>query len=207
MIKIKNIVFDLGGVIIDLDHDCAVRRFKDLGISQAEALLNPYEQRGIFLDLENGKLDLPAFCRELSRYAGRNLSEEEVSYAWKGFIVEVPQYKLDYIAGLRANYKVCLLSNTNPVIMGWARSSAFSAAGRPITDYFDKIYASYEVGITKPDRRIFELMLKSNVFLPSETLFVDDGEKNVAMGKSLGLLTYKPENKEDWRNALTSILF
>jgi putative hydrolase of the HAD superfamily len=203
---IKNIIFDLGGVIVDLDHDCAVRRFKDLGIADAEKLVDPYEQKDFFLDFENGRLDLPAFCRKLSLYVGREMLMEDVAHAWMGFIVAVPQYKLDYIAGLRKKYTVCLLSNTNPVVMGWARTGSFSEAGRPVTDYFDKIYASYEIGITKPDRRIFEHVLNDNVFLSCETLFVDDGEKNVIVGKSLGMEIYKPENGEDWREALDRIL-
>ncbi|GHV47676.1 D-ribitol-5-phosphate phosphatase [Bacteroidia bacterium] len=206
MSAIKNIIFDLGGVIIDLDQQCAVKRFEELGIADAKNLLDPYEQKGLFLDLESGRIDLPGFCRELSRYAGKELPEEAVSHAWMGFIVDVPQYKLDYILELRKAYKVCLLSNTNPVVLDWAKTSAFSKAGKPITAYFDKIYASYEVGITKPDVRIFELILKNNVFLPSETLFVDDGEKNIAVGKSLGMLTYQPKNKEDWREEIAKLL-
>ncbi|MDR0536874.1 MAG: HAD family phosphatase [Tannerellaceae bacterium] len=206
MSQIKHIVFDLGGVIIHLDHSCAVRRFESIGISNAAALLNPYEQKGIFLDFENGKLDMPSFCRELSKYAGRELTKAEVVNAWKGFIVEVPQYKLDYISELRKTHRVSLLSNTNPAIMEWARSTDFSEVGLPITSFFDAIYTSYEIGITKPDRRIFEYMLKRNVFLSSETLFVDDGEKNVKTGESLGMFIYKPENGEDWRDKITNLL-
>ena len=204
---IKNIIFDLGGVLIDLDHSEAVRRFKDLGVTDADALLDPYEQKGLFLDFESGRTDLPGFCRALSLRNGKEFKEEDIARAWMGFIVEAPQYKLDYILELRKrSYTVCLLSNTNPVVLGWAKTKAFSEAGKPITDYFDKIYASFEVGITKPDIRIFEFVLKDNVFLPSETLFVDDGEKNVVAGESLGMRVLQPRNGDDWRQNVEKLL-
>jgi len=206
MSTIKNIVFDLGGVILDLDRSCAVRRFEELGIANAEELLDPYEQTDVFLELETGRIDMSGFCDTLSRYAGKALSEEAVRHAWMGFIVDVSQEKLDYILELRKKYKVYMLSNTNPVIMGWARTAAFTPAGRPITDYFDKIYTSYEIGITKPDIRIFEYMLDDSRMIPEETLFVDDGAKNITAGRSLGMLTCQPENKEDWRETVAKLL-
>jgi len=203
---IKNIVFDLGGVLIELDTQRPIDRFKEIGVSDAEKLLDPYEQKGIFLDLENGKTDLRGFCTELSRHAGKEISEEDVTYGWLEFVEDVPQYKLDYLLKLKEKYKVYLLSNTNPVIMRWARSSVFSPAGRPLTDYVDKIYASYEVGITKPDPGIFEYMLSDAQMVPSETLFIDDGKRNVEVGASLGMHVYMPANGEDWRGAIDLIL-
>ncbi|MDR1938055.1 MAG: HAD family phosphatase, partial [Tannerellaceae bacterium] len=146
MSTIKNIVFDLGGVVIDLDITCSMQRFEKLGIKNIGEILDAYEQRGIFLALERGEVDLPGFCDALSQYAGKTLSIEEVTYAWLGFIVDVPQYKLDYILELRKRYRVFLLSNTNPAIFEWAQTAGFSPACRPIGDYFDKIYVSYKLG-------------------------------------------------------------
>jgi putative hydrolase of the HAD superfamily len=206
MSTIKNIVFDLGGVVIDLDVACALRRFEALGIPQVETILNAYEQKGIFLELERGETDRKEFCRKLSLYTGKELTDEAVEHAWMGFIVDVPQAKLDYILELRKSYRVCLLSNTNPFIFDWAQTVAFSPAGRPIGDYFDKLYASYRIGLTKPDPRIFEYMLNDSGMQASETLFVDDGEKNTASARSLGMPAYQPLNKEDWREAVSSLL-
>jgi putative hydrolase of the HAD superfamily len=207
MSAIKNIIFDLGGVIVDLEHQEAVRRFQELGVTDAEELLDPYQQKGLFLDFESGRIDLPGFCRALGAGKGIEFREEDIAHAWMGFIVEAPQYKLDYILELRKlSYHVCLLSNTNPVVLSWAETKAFSKAGKPISYYFDRIYASFELGLTKPDIRIFEHVLKDNVFLPSETLFVDDGEKNVIAGKSLGMKVLQPRNGEDWREAVGDLL-
>lgn len=204
---IKNIVFDLGGVIMDLDRDCSVRRFEALGVSDAEQLIDAYEQKGIFLQVENGELDAEGFRQQLSQHAGRELSYDEVFSGWMGFIVEVPQYKLDYLLALRKEYKVYILSNTNPYIMdGWARTPQFSAAGRPLSDYCEKIYASFEIGITKPSTRIFQHMLDDGGMVPQETLFIDDGRRNVEMAADMGMHIYQPENKEDWRDPISRIL-
>ncbi len=204
---IKNIVFDLGGVVIDLDRDQAVRRFEKIGVTDAEQLIDTYEQKGIFLEVENGTIDADTFCRKLSEYTGKDLSFDDITWAWLGFVVDVPQAKLDYILQLRNKYRVYLLSNTNPFIqLEWAQTDKFTPAGKPLNDYFDKLYTSYEIGVTKPDIRIFEYMLKDSGMIPSETLFVDDGKKNIEVGASLGMITYQPENKEDWRKPIDEIL-
>lgn len=206
MKTIRNIVFDLGGVLIDLDHAQAVRRFEEIGVADAEQLLDPYEQKGFFLELENGKIDTETFCRKLCEHTGKSLSYEAICYAWMGFIRQVPQYKLDFLLELRQAYRVYLLSNTNPIIQSWARSEAFTSAGRPISAYFDKMYTSYEVGGTKPAVAIFQRMIEDAPLIPGETLFVDDGRSNIQVGKELGFHTYQPENGEDWREAVLQIL-
>jgi putative hydrolase of the HAD superfamily len=206
MTTIKNIVFDLGGVIIELDITRSIQRFVELGIKNINEILDPYEQRGVFLELERGQIDLPAFRQALSQYAGKELSTKEVEYAWMGFVVDVPQYKLDCILELKKTHKVCLLSNTNPVIYEWAQTAAFSEAGLPITHYFDALYVSYKIGMTKPDPRIFEYMLTHGNMIAAETLFVDDGERNIAVARSLGIQTYQPQNGEDWREAVDRLL-
>ena len=207
MTKIKNIVFDLGGVLIDLSHDQAVRRFEEIGVVDAAQLLDPYEQKGIFLEVENGTITPDEYCQKLREHTGKDLSYEEIKHAWLGFIVDVPQYKLDHLLKLREHYNVYLLSNTNPIIQeGWARTDQFSAAGRPIGDYFDKMYTSYEVGVTKPDRKIFDYMIADSGLIPYETLFVDDAKSNVEVGRNLGFQAYQPANGEDWREAVDKIL-
>lgn len=207
MTKIKNIVFDLGGVLIELDHGQAVRRFEDIGVDDAEQLLDPYEQKGIFLEVENGTITAEEHYEKLRKHTGKDIPYEDIQHAWLGFIADTPQYKLDYLLKLREHYNVYLLSNTNPIIQeGWARTDQFTPAGRPIGSYFDKMYTSYEVGVTKPDRKIFDYMIADSGLIPSETLFVDDAKSNVEVGRSLGFQTYQPVNGEDWREAVDKIL-
>ena len=90
--------------------------------------------------------------------------------------------------------------------MGWARSNAFTSAGKPLDAYVDKIYTSYEAGSTKPDSGIFNYMIKDSKLNPAETICVDDGAANSVIGKELGFITMQPENGEDWRQKLEKLL-
>ncbi|MDR0682197.1 MAG: HAD family phosphatase [Dysgonamonadaceae bacterium] len=197
---IRNIVFDLGGVLITLDREKAVRRFKEAGLENAEKLLDPYHQKGIFLELEEGKLSQEEFYEALRKEAGKYISNEAIDSGWFGFLKEVPEYKLDMLEDLRERgYRLYLLSNTNPIVMDWALSSAFSSKGKSLDLYFDKLYLSYQIGCTKPAAKIFEEVFKDSEIIPAETLFIDDGSANIEMGKKLGMKTYQPLNGEDFR--------
>ncbi len=199
MDNIKNIIFDLGGVIITLDHERAVNRFLEVGVDNARELLDPYHQKGIFLELEEGTLSREGFYEALREESGKNISNENIDYGWFGFLKETPDYKLEMLEELRKKYNLYLLSNTNPIIMSWARTGDFSGKGKRLDDYFDKLYLSYELGVTKPDKAIFDHLISDSGINPAETLFIDDGAANIGMGKSLGMKTYQPKNGEDFR--------
>lgn len=200
--KIKNIAFDLGGVVLALSYEQAVQRFEEIGLKNARQHLDAFEQKGIFGDLESGRITAEDFRRELSVLVGRNLTAEECYTAWHGYVDHVPQHNLDTILSLRARgYKVCLLSNTNPYMMQWANKD-FDGKGHPISYFFDALYLSYECKVMKPNREIFEIMLKGQASLPQETIFIDDGPRNVEVATAMGMLTLCPRNNEDWTEAL-----
>lgn len=203
---IRNIAFDLGGVVVALSYEQAVKRFEELGLKDARQRLDAFEQRGIFGDLESGRITAEDFRRELSVLIGRELTMEECGTAWKGYVDHVPKRNLKALLSLRARgYKVCLLSNTNPFIMQWA-SNDFDGEGHPISDFFDALYLSYECHVMKPRREIFEMMLRGQESLPEETLFVDDGPRNVKTASAMGMHTLCPVNNEDWIPALEVFL-
>jgi putative hydrolase of the HAD superfamily len=206
MERIKNIVFDFGGVIVNFSREAAVKKFEEIGVANANDLLDAYHQKGAFLQVEDGTINAEEFRIILSELAGKELSYEQVKEGWLGFMLDVPQYRLEYLLELRKKYKLYILSNTNPYVMSWARSNDFTIAGRPLDDYFDKIYTSYELKAVKPGKTIFELMIKDADMLPGETLFVDDGPANIKMAKELGMMTFQPINGEDWRDDLTALL-
>lgn len=203
---IKNIVFDFGGVIVDIDRDKAVEAFIKLGLADADTRLDKYHQTGIFQELEEGKLSADEFRKQLGELCGRELTMEETKQAWLGFFNEVNLHKLDYIKELHQSYPIYLLSNTNPFVMSWACSPDFSPRQKPLNDYCDRLYLSYQIGYTKPAPQIFDFMIKDSGILPSETLFVDDGASNIRIGKELGFQTFQPENGADWREELQDIL-
>lgn len=203
---IKAIVFDLGGVLIHLNRDEALRRFTALGIPDMDRLLDPYLQSGLFLAVEDGSMTKEEFRAELSKLAGRELTHGEIYHAYMGFLEEVAAYKFDFIDELSREYDIYILSNTNPYVMEFAESADFLPNGRTLSSYCKHKFASCEMKMVKPHRGIFELMIKEANLIPSETLFVDDGPANVAMGNDMGFVTYCPKNGEDWRATLSTIL-
>ena len=206
MNKIKNIAFDLGGVVLALSYEQAVRRFEEIGLKDARQRLDAFEQKGIFGDLESGKITAEDFRRELSVLVGRTLMMDECYKAWHGYVDHVPKRNLLALKSLRERgYKVCLLSNTNPFMMQWA-SGDFDGEGNPLDSYFDAMYLSYQCHVMKPRREIFEMMLKGQQALPEETIFVDDGRRNVEAAALLGIHTLCPQNNEDWTADLEAML-
>jgi putative hydrolase of the HAD superfamily len=204
---IKNIIFDLGGVIITISHQEALRRFQRLGLKDAERQLDPYTQNGIFGDLEEGKITAEDFRRELSRMVGRELTYGECQHAWHGYRADLPQRNLDALKKLKQqHYRLILLSNTNPFMMDWAESEEFDGKGNPIQHYFDALYMSYRVKAMKPSELFFRHVIDQEQINPEETLFVDDGPRNVAVAESLGIHTFCPKNGEDWTDEIYDYL-
>ena len=196
---IRTIIFDLGGVVITLDPQQAVDRFKALGLTDAKKRLDSYTQSGIFGDLEHGLITAEDFRRELSILVGHEVTHEECAFAWQGYAKEVPQRNLAALDRLRKEgYRVLLLSNTNPYMMEWAESPAFDGNGHPVSYYFDRCYLSYQMKLMKPSEDIFRAVLRNEKTFASECLFVDDGARNVATASQLGMSTFCPENGEDW---------
>lgn len=196
----------MGGVVVDVHRERAIRQFKAIGVSDADRQIDANNHHGLFLAFENGDMDSETFRRQLSAHAGRDIPMEDVVMAWKSIISKPAGYKLEYILALRKKYNVYLLSNNNPILIDWARTSDFSEAAHPITHYFDKLYISYEMKCTKPGRLIYEKMIRDSGIDPSETLFIEDGIRNITTAKELGFQIYHAENGEDWRRAITEIL-
>ena len=204
---IRNIAFDLGGVVIALSYEQAVKRFEEIGLSDARKHLDAFCQQGIFGDLEKGLITPEQFRTEISRLVGRELSHDECRYAWHGYVEAVPQRNLQMLLKLRQlGYKVCLLSNTNPYMMQWAMSNEFDGNGHSIEYYFDHLYLSYQCKQMKPSPEIFRMMLEGQQSTPEETLFIDDGQKNIEAAKALGIQTLFPKNNEDWTAPLAKLL-
>ena len=205
--KIKNIVFDFGGVIIDIDREKAVRRFKEIGIRDAEFYLDSYKQKGIFLEIEEGVITPQEFQTKLSEMAGHPISIDQCTYAWTGYVKRLDEYKLDYLLDLRRRgYQVIVLSNTNPFMMSWALSKAFSSDGKSLDEYVDALFLSYQIKKVKPSVEIFQYLIENAQIKAEETLFVDDGMENVRIAGEMGMHTYLPANGEDWRPAVEKLI-
>ncbi len=196
----------MGGVIFRQDSEEAFRRFREVGLDP-EKYMGAFGQKEFFLDVENGKIDADTFCRKMAEASGReHVSWEEAQHCWLGFLKDVPVERLHYLLELKKHYHVCLLSNTNPFMMSFTRSSKFSSDGKPISFYFDTLFCSYEMKAYKPDSEIFIKALDTDKMIADETLFLDDSMKNIVAAQRLGLQTLYVKTNEDWRDRLTLVL-
>lgn len=205
--KIKTILFDMGGVVLTLSQPQAIERFRALGLEDAEKRLDAYTQAGIFGDLEGGKITDEDFRRELGKLIGREVTWQECCHAWKGYCLEVPRRNLLKMKELRERgYRVVLLSNTNPFMMSWVMSDEFDGEGHSLAYYLDAAYESYKYGAMKPDPKFFNAVIEGEKLVPSETLFLDDGQRNIDAAAALGIKTLLVENGKDWTEKLEVVL-
>lgn len=184
---IKNLLFDLGGVIMDLDRERCVRAFKDLGMKDPDSFLGLYGQQGDFLALEAGEIDADEFHRRVRPLFGdRQVSDAEIDEAFCEFLVGIPVERLRALRELRRDSRVLLLSNTNPIMMHSKIAECFRIEGLEMADYFDGIFTSYEARCCKPGKAIFDYAAHRGNMLPAETLFFDDSQSNVDAARSFG---------------------
>lgn len=187
MNMIKNLLFDLGGVIMNLDRDRCVRAFEALGMRDADEFLGVYGQKGAFLALERGDIDADEFRREIRPLFDREVTDEEIDSAFNQFLTGIPQERLRALRQLRKRYGVYLLSNTNPIMMnGFIAEQFRQEEGMEMKDYFDGVVASYVAKCYKPDREIFDYACEKCGIKPEETLFFDDSQANVDAARALG---------------------
>ena len=203
---IKDMVCDFGGVLTTIDPNVALKRFAALGVENPGEMINSYCQKGAFFALENGDITASEFCNEISTMCNRKISLDEAKHAWMGFIVEVHTYLLEHLQSLRKKYRLSVLSNTNPFIQSWACSPEFTPEGKSLKEYFDMLFFSFELNSSKPGHEIYRKMLEEGGMVANETLFLDDGEKNINAAAELGIRTLKVENGSDWRKALDEAL-
>ena len=203
---IKNLIFDFGGVLINLDRQRCIDNFKKLGLGQVEELIGQFSQQGVFMQLEKGLVSSAEFRDNIRGLAGRALTDKQIDAAWNSMLGNIPSYKLDALLKLREKYMVYLLSNTNEIHWKWSCVHAFPHKGFREKDYFEQIFLSYEMKQVKPDTEIFETVLKTTGIRPEETFFIDDSEANCQTAASLGIATYTPQAGEDWTPLFKELL-
>ena len=195
---IKNIFFDLGGVLISLNKERCVNEFRKLGVQEIEEQIWRSFKSGLFLRLEEGTITPDGFRNEIRQMTDKQLTNNEIDAAWNSFLVDIPHSKLELLLKLRKHYRVFMLSNTNKIHFDYMKSHDFSVkAGFSIDDYFEKCYLSYELHLSKPGKEIFEAAIEDSGILPQESLFLDDNQQNIECARELGFHTYfVGENEE-----------
>ena len=197
MKEITTLIFDFGGVLLNLNMPACVDAFARLGYDKIDTLVDHYKQKGLFLLFEEGKISTDDFFIELQKIVGLHTSIEDLERAYLSFLGDLPRKKLDLILTLRKKYKVYMLSNINKFVFDYCKQTFFDTDTHVFEDYFDKAYLSFEMGVCKPDKLIFEKMINDAALIPEQCLFLDDGIKNIEMAKSLGFHTCWVRKEDD----------
>ncbi len=187
---IRNLLFDLGGVIINLDRQRCVDALTALGDEKADEMLDLSVQRGTLMDLEEGKISPGDFFKRMRQKIGKAVSDEEIVHALNELLIGIPLDRLTLLRKLRQRFNVMMLSNTNPIMFDTKIAECFAQEGLLITDYFDDVYLSYRLKSCKPDIAIFKKVIELSRIVPQETLFFDDSQKNLDAAASLGFKTF-----------------
>ena len=186
---IKNIIFDLGGVLLDLDIDKTRQAFQDLGLYDTIEKGGWSYKNNIFPDMEKGLLSDDEFRDGIRTLLPDEASDEEIDAAWCAMLIRVPERKVELLKHLRLNYNLFLFSNTNNIHLTNFRRSFSDSFGFAFDDLFSKTFYSHEIKRRKPDTKSFELVLKKAGINAPETLFIDDLEINIEGAKQVGLQT------------------
>lgn len=196
---IKNLIFDFGGVLVDLNKEQTVCNFAQLGIDVRQHIRD-YVQGGPFALLEEGTITENEFLNELRSLgnADRLAGDEELIKAWNSMLVRIPERRLQALKQLRKRYRLFLLSNTNSIHWKFSEKYLFAGNGVRVDDLFDGIFLSYDLKMMKPDPNIFREVLQKTQSEATQTLFIDDSAVNCAAAKTLDIQTFCPKEADDW---------
>ena len=207
MPKIKNIVFDLGGVILNINYELTSKSFENLGGFKFENLYSQAKQKNIFNQLETGEISSSIFRSELKKLMGFNVSDEKFDQSWNAMLLDLPIKRLELIKSLGFSYNTFLLSNTNEIHIKAFKQIINEKIGYSnFVSCFKKCYYSSEIGLRKPNLACFNYVLKQNNLIAQETLFIDDSIQHIEGAKKAGLKTYHLKNEEELVTSFVDII-
>lgn len=182
------IIFDLGGVILNLDYQLTEDAFVRLGLNNFKDSYSQLAQTDLFDRFEKGEISSFHFVNRLLDQLPQGRNANEVVHAWNAMILDFPSERLEWLQALRSDYRVFLLSNTNDLHIDAVRRALVKTAGhRELERYFDTVYLSCELGMRKPDEAIFEEVCRRENLNPAKTVFVDDSPQHVSGALKAGL--------------------
>ena len=190
MKNIENIVFDLGGVILDIDYNRTRKEFEDLGVKQFDEMYSQTNANQLFQKLETGHISNDEFFKELSSVTNFGLTQQQIRSAWDAMLLEFRESSLDFLEEIKSKYNTYLFSNTNFIHMeAFCKIFHTKERAHPFNDYFDKAFYSCEIGLRKPDAKSYQWILNHLDIKADKTLFIDDSIQNVEAAKGVGMKT------------------
>jgi len=185
---IKNIIFDLGGVIINLDNQRTTDAFVSLGLKNIREYFGHGHAAAFFKDYEVGKITDRQFIDAIRETGGLTASDQAIIDGWNALLLDFPPERIELLKELRKKYRLFLFSNTNAMHLAALRDIYARTFGSgSLEDHFEKTYYSHLLGLRKPDKTSYEHILRENGLNGPETLFVDDAIVNVEGAEHAGL--------------------
>jgi putative hydrolase of the HAD superfamily len=190
----KTVIFDMGGVLVDLDiEDCKKVFRQELGYAGIDQIIDACHQKGIYGDLEEGTLSAEDFRSIVLAESRPGVAPEEVDRAMSHILVGIAPYKVELLKRMVGKYDLCMLSNNNPICLPFS-SKMFDDAGIPLDEVFRKCYMSFQMKALKPSEAFYKAVL-ADIGRPSEEIiFIDDSQKNVdgAIAAGMPAVYYEP---------------
>jgi FMN phosphatase YigB (HAD superfamily) len=191
MQQIKNIIFDLGGVLLNIDYNKTSAAFQQLGFENFNELYSQFKANELFEDLETGKISDELFYQELQKYVKQKVDQKDIFIAWNAMLLDFRKGSLDFLESIKGKYRLFLLSNTNIIHFTAFKDILQKETGKASLDgYFIKSYYSHEIKLRKPYKDIYEFILKDSDMKAEETLFIDDTIDNIEAAKEIGIQTH-----------------
>ena len=192
MNNIKNIILDLGNVLLDIDYNKTVEAFEALGFKNFKSNFSPYKMDALFEDIETGKISEATFYESIKAMSKNPISTLQIKMAWNALLLNFRTESLSYLEQIAAKYNLYLLSNTNSIHLTKLIEIFKKDTGKPSLDaYFIKAYYSNVIGLRKPDKEVYAFVLQDASLVAAETLFIDDLENNIDGAKELGINTHQ----------------
>lgn len=198
--EIKNIIFDFGGVIIDIDEQLTINEFVKLGISDIAKAKSP-EFIELIRKFEKGIFTPDIFRNKLRDFLDISATDQEIDDAWNALLFDIPAERLKIIENVKKNYNIYLLSNSNEIHYDlYVRDLQLRFGYTEFNELFHQAYFSFDLHLSKPEPEIYEFIMYQEALNPQETLFIDDKSENINAAKKLGFQTYqlkKPQRIRD----------
>jgi putative hydrolase of the HAD superfamily len=205
MKNIRNIIFDFGGVILDIDPAQTLNQLKSLGVKNVDIFQSPEFQHEIMGKFERGVLTPEVFRDKVRAYIGKNLCDQDIDDAWNALLLDIPKERIAVLEAVKKHYPIYLLSNSNEIHYDmYLRDLQLRFGYREFDQLFTKAYFSFDLHLSKPNPEIFEFVMFQHKLDPEETLFIDDTAEHIESAKKLGIRTYHLQHPVRVRDLFTN---
>jgi len=188
---IKNIIFDLGGVILNINYQKTSEEFKKLGLENFDELYSQAQQSHLFDYLERGVISNETFRNEIRRLSKLDLTDSQIDSAWNAMLLDLPKERIDILLEAKKHYHTFLLSNTNDIhLKAYTRNLYKEHNIKSLSELFEEEFFSHKIQLRKPDVEAFLYVINKMELVAEETLFIDDSAQHLVGAQQSGMKTH-----------------